>query len=120
MTTKLDDISEAIGQLRAEVRIMSDQQKTANESRRAIYEKLEDVDGKVDEADAKIVAVDERLKNVDTAMDKRLKSVEEPVAEFSKWRERAIGAVMLVSVVSALIGGGFVAAWGKITAWFTT
>jgi chromosome segregation ATPase len=116
LTSKLDEISEAIGQLRAEVRGLGEQQKAANESRKAIYEKLEDVDGKVDEADAKIVAVDERLKNVDATMDKRLKNVEEPVAEFSRWRERGVGAVMLISFVAASVGGLLVTFGKKIWA----
>ena len=45
---------------------------------------------------------------------KRIESVEKPVAEFNRWRERAIGALMLVSLVAALIGGAIAAYWHKI------
>lgn len=105
MTSKLDDISEAIGYLRAEVRMLGEQQKAANESRKAIYEKLEDMDGKIVAADAKIESVDGRLE-----------SVEGPVAEFNKWRERGVGAMMFIGFVSASVGGLLVAFGKKIWA----
>ena len=112
MTSKLDEISEAIGQLRAEVRGLGEQQKAANESRKAIYEKLEAVDDKIVAADAKIMAADARIASVDD----RLESVEGPVAEFNKWRERGVGAVMLISFVAASLGGLLVAFGKKIWA----
>jgi chromosome segregation ATPase len=112
LTTKLDDISEAIGYLRAEVRMLGDQQKAANESRKAIYEKLEDMDDKIVAADAKIMAADAKIVSVDD----RLESVEGPVAEFNKWRERGVGAVMLISFVAASVGGLLVTFGKKIWA----
>jgi hypothetical protein len=97
----------AIGRLEGKMDLMLAEQGRAAESRKQTYEKLETMGKAVDATNAKVEGV-----------EKRLKAVEEPVADFNKWRERAIGAVMLISVASAIIGGGFVAAWGKITAWF--
>lgn len=45
-------------------------------------------------------------------IDKRLEKVEEPVAEFSRWRERGVGAVMLISFAAASFGG-LLATFGK-------
>ena len=50
------------------------------------------------------------------ALDARLKKVEESAAEISKWRERAVGAVMLISIVAASIGGAFATFGRKIWA----
>ncbi len=46
----------------------------------------------------------------------RLEKVEEPVAEFSRWRERGVGAIMLISFVAASIGGLLVAFGKKVWA----
>lgn len=98
----------AIGRLEGKMDLMLAEQRAAAESRKQTYEKLETLDKKIEATNAKVELVESRLLGV-----------EKPVAEFSKWRERVIGAVMLVSVASALIGGGLVAAWGKIAAFFT-
>lgn len=50
-------------------------------------------------------------------IDTRLAAVEKPVAEFSKWRERAVGALMLISFLSAATGAVLTAAWHQILAW---
>jgi hypothetical protein len=103
-----DTDERAIGRLEGKMDLMLAEQEKAAQSRKQTYEKLEALGRKIDATDAKVGVIDERLEKV-----------EEPVADFNKWRERAIGAVMLISVASALIGGGFVAAGGKITAWFS-
>jgi hypothetical protein len=84
------------------------EQRDAAESRKQTYEKLEKLDKKIEAADSK-------MENI----ERRLDAVEGPVSEFSKWRERAIGAIMLISIISALVGGGVVAGWAKIVAWFS-
>jgi len=48
------------------------------------------------------------------AMAEQLAVVEKNTADFNKWKERAIGAVMLVSMIAALVGGGLAASWHKI------
>jgi len=47
-------------------------------------------------------------------LKQRLDGVARPVDEFGRWRERAIGALMLLSLGGALIGGGLVAFWQKM------
>jgi hypothetical protein len=103
-----DTDARAIGRLEGKMDLMLAEQKAAAESRKQTYEKLDTLDKKVEAANVKV-----------TQVEARLAAVEEPVAEFSKWRERAIGAVMLVSIASALVGGGIVAGWAKITAFFS-
>jgi len=44
----------------------------------------------------------------------RLSKVEENTADFNKWKERGIGAIMLISGLAALVGGSLVASWQKI------
>ncbi|UXM94630.1 hypothetical protein N5853_11050 [Bartonella sp. HY329] len=48
----------------------------------------------------------------------RLEKVEKPVSDFNRWRERAIGALMLVSLISAFVGGTLASYWGKIISIF--
>lgn len=45
-------------------------------------------------------------------MNHRLEKVEEPVADFNRWRERGVGAIMLVSFAAASLGG-LLATFGK-------
>jgi len=45
---------------------------------------------------------------------KRLEAVEKNTADFNKWKERGVGALMLISIAAALIGGGLAASWHKI------
>lgn len=55
----------------------------------------------------------------DTArIEARLAAVEAPVAEFSKWRERAVGALMLISFMSAATGAALAAMWHQALEWF--
>jgi len=44
--------------------------------------------------------------------------VEKPVVELNKWRERAIGAAMLISLSTALIGKAVASYWQTISALF--
>lgn len=101
MTDATDE--RAIGRLEAKVDILLAEQTRAAESRRQSYEKLVMLDRKITATEVKVENVEERLK-----------SVEEPVAEFSRWRERGVGAVMLISFVAASIGGLLVTFGKKI------
>lgn len=38
-------------------------------------------------------------------MDERIESIQGTVAEFSKWHERGMGAVILINFVAASVGG---------------
>lgn len=72
---------------------------------------------KRDEQDSRLERIERSQDNADKRAEdifKRLETVEKPVAEFNRWRERANGALMLVSLVAALIGGTVAAYWHKI------
>ncbi|NKX16414.1 hypothetical protein HGG75_13585 [Ochrobactrum pseudogrignonense] len=69
----------------------------ARDDRKQQYEKQEKTDRTLDEVMRKLQSVDNRLEKV-----------EEPVADFNRWRERGVGAIMLVSFVAASLGGMFV------------
>ncbi|WP_298702495.1 hypothetical protein [uncultured Brevundimonas sp.] len=101
-----ENLQRALGRVEGKLDLMLQEQQTASANRKQTYQRLESVDRKVDEAADEIKRVDERLAKV-----------EAPVAEFSKWRERAIGALMLISFVSAATGAAMVAAWKSILAW---
>lgn len=101
-----NNIDRAIGRLEGKMDLMLQEQQTAAANRKQTYERLEAVEWKVEDAADEVKRVDNRLA-----------SVEAPVAEFSKWRERAIGALMLISFVSAATGAAMVAAWKGILAW---
>jgi len=49
-----------------------------------------------------------------TAMAERLKEVEKNTADFNRWKERGVGALMLISAIAALIGGTLATSWQKI------
>lgn len=90
-----------IGRIEGNIeRILAELQE-AKASRKAQYEKLEALDRKVEAAETKVDGI-----------DKRLEKVEEPVAEFSRWRERGVGAIMLISFAAASFGG-LLATFGK-------
>jgi len=47
-------------------------------------------------------------------MAERLKEVEKNTADFNRWKERGVGALMLISAIAALIGGTLATSWQKI------
>jgi ABC-type enterochelin transport system substrate-binding protein len=95
----------ALGRLESKVDLILVDNERAAHSRKEQYEKLEQITRKADSTDRKIDSIDSRLK-----------AVEEPVADFEKWRERAIGALMLVALVSSLIGAITPWIWRKLVA----
>lgn len=102
-----NSIDRALGRLEGKVDLMLREQQSAAVNRKQTYERLEAVERKVEDAADEIKRVDNRLA-----------SVEAPVAEFSKWRERAVGALMLISFASAATGATVVAFWKGFVAWF--
>lgn len=104
-----NNIDRALGRLEGKVDLMLQEQQSAAANRKQTYERLEAVERKVEEAADEIKRVDNRLA-----------SVEAPVAEFSKWRERAVGALMLISFVSAATGATMVAVWKGFITWFNS
>lgn len=90
-----------LGRLETKVDMILAEQARAIESRKATYEKLDTLDRKMDKAESKVESIDARLEKV-----------EEPVAEFNRWRERGIGALMLITFVSGTTGA-LIATFGK-------
>lgn len=97
----------AIGRIEGKLdRLIVDTER-GNESRAQQYKRLDQIERKQDSADKK---ADDIIK--------RLEKVEKPVSDFNRWRERAVGALMLVSLISALVGGTLASYWGKIISIF--
>lgn len=90
------------GQLEALVKAVSEMSKHSDDSRSRMYVKIEEIDKKVTLANATIEDLDLRISKVEPVID-----------DVSKWRERAIGARMTVTIFVASIGGGcaFAAQW---------
>jgi hypothetical protein len=101
-------IDRALGRVEGKLDLILAEQEKAAQARKAQYEKLEGLDRKVEATETKVDGI-----------DKRLEKVEEPVAEFSRWRERGVGALMLITFVSASVGGLFVAFGKKLWALVT-
>lgn len=91
----------AIGRIEGKIDLMLAEQEKSSKARKVQYEKLDALDRKVEATETKVESI-----------DKRLEGVEEPVAEFSRWRERGVGAIMLISFVAASLGG-LLASFGK-------
>jgi len=48
-------------------------------------------------------------------LKQQLDAAAEPAHEFIRWRERAVGALMLLSLCGAVVGGSAVAFWQKFS-----
>jgi len=94
-----------IGEMLGQMKSIIAAQDAAAASRKATYEKLEAMDKKLDATDAKVCSIDERLEKV-----------EKTAADIDKWRERSIGAWMLIVGVSAIAGGALVTFGKKLWA----
>lgn len=91
----------AIGRLEGKLdHIIADQDRSRLE-RKKQYEKQEVADRYVEGLGRKIDIIDARLKKVEAS-----------AKEINKWRERGVGAVMLVSIAGASIGS-LLAAFGR-------
>lgn len=99
MTSESDD--RLLGRLESKVDMILAEQARAIESRKQTYEKLDALDRKIDKTESKIESIDGRMAKV-----------EEPVAEFNRWRERGIGALMLITFISGATGAA-IATFGR-------
>lgn len=121
MTTQLDAISEAIGQLRAEVKNLGrkfdasdktavDASKRADEHRATIHRRVDDL---VDEVgDMKVTFND--LTNKVESVEATVKDTKEITDKVRMWEQRGVGALFVTGIASAAIGGtavGFIAYW---------
>ena len=117
MATKLDDISEAIGELRAEVKNLGqkidradqnalDTSNKAAEHRSAIHKRVEEIAVEVGE-----VKVDMTVLKVTVADTKAVTD------EVKLWKAQGKGALLVVGIASAAISSavvGFLAYWWDV------
>jgi len=101
------NIERSLGRIEGKQDQILEEQKKASQERKEIFRQMETIKRKQDMAEK------ERAN-----MAERLKEVEKNTADFNKWKERAIGAVMLISTAAALVGGGLAASWHKILEMF--
>lgn len=98
----------AIGRIEGKLDLLIHDQEKARQDRKQQYEKQEKTDRALDD-----------VKRMIESIDARLEKVEEPVADFSRWRERGTGAVMLVSFFAAIFGAVMASFWKKVLALIT-
>lgn len=94
----------AIGRIEGKLDRLIDEGDKARLDRQRQYERLEKVERSLEQTDRTLKSVDARIK-----------FVEEPVAEFNRWRERFIGMQMLIIFAASTIGGALVALWKWIS-----
>jgi len=92
-----------IGRLESKIDTILEDQRNAREDRKRQYERQEATDKTLSQVASKVDRI-----------EKRLEAVEGPVAQFNKWRERGIGAMMLVSMCGATIGALLTKYWTKL------
>jgi len=95
----------AIGRIEGKLDILLEKQTSADKKHSELYEKIDRIQRQQDQTDQKVAMVDQRLEKI-----------EKPVAEFTRWRERLIGAAMLLSFIAAVVGGSAVIFWQRIVA----
>jgi hypothetical protein len=114
VTTKLDDISEAIGALRADVaglrrdfqaselRVL-ETNKRADEHRAAIHHRVDDLVEEVGD-----------MKSQVNVMEAAVQDSKEVTDKVKQWEQRGIGALFVAGLAGTAIGGivvGFAAHW---------
>lgn len=83
----------AIGRIEGKLDLIIADQEKARQDRKQQYERLEKIERSQEGVERKVEGIHSRLEKV-----------EEPVAEFNRWRERGVGAMMLLSFVAATFG----------------
>ncbi len=94
-------VDRAIGRIEAKIDGVLIDQAQSRADRKENYKRMEAIE-----------RGQERTAETLKAIDERLAAVEAPVSDFNRWRERAVGAIMLVSLVAASIGG-LIVSFGK-------
>lgn len=117
MATKLDDISEAIGELRAEVKNLGqkidradqnalDTSNKAAERRSAIHKRVEEIADEVDEIKVDMTVLKATVADTKAVTD-----------EVKLWKAQGKGALLVVGIASAAISSavvGFLAYWWDV------
>jgi len=91
---------------------------------KSIERAIGQIEGKVDQVleqqkkssqDLELVKLEQgRVSRQREEQAERLKEVEKNTTDFNKWKERGVGALMLISGIAALVGSGLAASWQKI------
>jgi len=112
-----DNRDRALGRVEGKIDLMIkdnnriiDNQNRADIGRKQLYEAIEALRAEIADYRHQLKGLQEDV----VALGKRVDELEKPVAELNRWRERAIGAAMLISIVAAIIGGALAASWQKI------
>ena len=105
---------QTIGEIKGKLDLLIGDMKVDSQKRDEQDDRLARIERSQDDLGRRIEHSQDDLGRRIDDVRKRIESVEKPVAEFNRWRERAIGALMLVSLVAALIGGAIAAYWHKI------
>lgn len=116
MTTKLDDISEAIGSLRAEVRNLSqqlaDSNKRADEHRFAIHRRVDDLVRDVGDLGNSLVGV----KHDVGVVREDVSDAKKVTDEVKQWKQRGIGALFVTGIASSALTALVIKYWHEIAA----
>jgi len=106
----MDNRDRAIGRIEGKLDLLIEENVQAAKKKEELHQKIDSIQRRQDRLDHKFLAIDERLEHI-----------EKPLADLNRWRERAIGAVMLISFLAASIGGTAAVFWqkilGQIRAW---
>jgi len=97
------DISRILGRIEATTALILEEQKRDRLEFKEIRQSHEEIKRRQEAA--------EKERSI---MSERLKEVEKNTADFNKWKERGVGAIMLISIAAALVGGSLAATWHKI------
>lgn len=97
----------AIGRIEGKLDLIIADQEKARQDRKQQYERLEKIERSQEGVERKVEGIHSRLEKV-----------EEPVAEFNRWRERGVGAMMLVSFIAATFGAVIATVGKKLLALF--
>ncbi len=114
MATQLDDISEAIGQLRADVRnlgrkidqseaSLADSTKRAEAHRAGIHRRVDELVEQVDALKTRVGLIDETVQDAKQVTD-----------EVRLWKQRGIGALFVAGIAGSAVGAtavGFFVYW---------
>jgi len=108
MTSKLDDISEAIGGLRAEVKNLSrqmvDSNRRADQHRAAIHRRVDDLVEEVSDLKSDVTGVTGSVSGLRADVIDA-KAVTDKV---KMWEQRGVGALFVTGIASAAVSSTFV------------
>jgi len=98
-----DNHDRAIGRIEGQLKQIIESQNRAEIGRKQLYELLAALREEI--ADYK-----HRLDRLEARMD----NLEKPVAALGRWQQRGLGALTIISIIAALIGGTLAVSWQKI------